>query len=464
MKNVISSSSPKLSKVSIIVPSIYNPKITQVCIDSIIKYTTAPYELILVQEGDDKELKELLLSYKDAKYVQNNPARGFAPAMNAGLKMATGDYICFLNNDTVFTPQIMEEILKAFESDKEIGLVSPIFTEMEPQKIMDMNKDVHYVEDATSMKGVCFVVRREVIDAIGGWDERFGYAEDGSGIGSGGDDNDFCYRVAKAGWKLAYAKNAYLYHYGSMSYRVKYDHDSKKSEPLARKNFLKFLEKHGLNKDERPSIYISVPTFTGDINCELATLLIQWSHDPMFKVTVRFIKWLSPLDNARNTAVKEFLEGYDDFFLHIDDDIVPPINALRELYKADKDVITPLCFTMRQGDGGLWAPTIVSHKYAPDGRYSPYFGEGVEEVDYITGGCHLVKRHVFEKLDRPYYFTYHANGEAEYSEDAVFSQQCQKLGLKLFTHYGLPCKHYKTIDVKNLNDLLKNLEMKKIIG
>ncbi len=66
----------------------------------------------------------------------------------------------------------------------------------------------------------------------------------------------------------------------------------------------------------------------------------------------------------------------------------------------------------------------------------------------------MVKRKIFEQLERPYYFTYHKNGTVIYSEDFVFSQQCQKLGYKLYTDYDLPCQHIRYTDIKGLNDLL----------
>ena len=96
----------------------------------------------------------------------------------------------------------------------------------------------------------------------------------------------------------------------------------------------------------------------------------------------------------------------------------------------------------------------VAHRYNKDKEYEPYYGKGIEETDIITGGMHLVKREVLEKLERPYYFTYHKNGVVEYSEDFIFSQQCQKLGYKLYTHYGIPCGHVRLHDIKHINDLL----------
>ena len=171
-------------------------------------------------------------------------------------------------------------------------------------------------------------------------------------------------------------------------------------------------------------------------------------------VKIHFYPGLSPLDNARNRAVKDFLEGYDDYFFHIDDNIIPPENTLKELLVWDKPIIAPTCFIWKPGDDGIPFPMPLALRYDDKKQYRPYHGTGVEEVDAITGGCHLVKREVFEKIERPYYFTYHKNGLVIYSEDMVFSQQCQEAGYKLYNHFGLLCKHYKNIDIKAVNDLM----------
>ena len=435
-------------KVSIIVPVIYRADLARVCIDSIYKYTTYPFELILVWEGEDQEVGEVLKSYPNAKLVHNLPRKGFAGAMNSGLEVATGDYYCFLNSDTVVIPNWLEEAVKAFE-DKEVGLVSPTFTEMLPRQVSNQDDNFEYVNDPLSLKGVCFIISREAIEKVGKWDEKFGLG--------GGEDNDMCHRLAEGGYKLVVVKKSYIYHYGSASFRVEFNNDEDYSKKFAVGQFNKYRSKYGIKAD-KPSVFISIPCASGEIHHELALRLIQWSHDPDINVKVKFYPHMAPLDNARNRAVKDFLEDYDDYFFHIDDDIIPPVNALRELIKADKDIIAPLCFTTKTGDDGIVFPQPVAYRYNENKEYKPYIPDtdpqGIHETDIVTGGCHLVKREVFEKIERPYYFTYHKNGLVVYSEDFVFSQQAQELGYKLYTHYGLQCGHIRKVDVKSVNDLM----------
>src|SRR3990167_9578750 len=155
-----------MKKVSIVVPVIYRADLARVCINSIYRYTTYPYELILVWEGDEEDVGEVLKSYPQAKLVHNSPRKGFAGAMNSGLGVATGDYYCFLNSDTVVIPNWLEEVMKAFE-DKQVGLVTPTFTEMPARQVSGQDDNFEYVNDPLSLKGVCFIVSKEAIDEVG---------------------------------------------------------------------------------------------------------------------------------------------------------------------------------------------------------------------------------------------------------------------------------------------------------
>jgi len=438
-------------KTSIIIPVRFRAELTKVCLDSIIKYTKVPYELIVVQEGEEKDISKLLKKYPKIKTAQNKMPKGFAGAMNTGLDLADPktDYYCFLNNDVVAVPGWLEEQLKAFKN-KEVGLVTPTFGATESIQHVDYNKGqvFDYIDEPLNLMGVCFTISKECMDKVGVWDERFGLG--------GGDDNDMATRVQQAGYKLVISRKAYIYHYGSASFRELFNNDAKKSHEFADKQFKKFKEKHNIK--DNPKVFIGIPTLTGFVQWELTTRLIQWTHLQGISVKLQFYSNLIPHDSARNQIVKDFLETDCTHCMMIDDDIVPPINALTELLKADKDIISPLCFTMKPGDDGIPFPMIVAHRYSQklgqEKEYQPYYGNGIEEVDAMTGGCFLIKRKVYEAIERPYYFQYHKNGVAIYSEDFTFCQQAQALGYKLYTDFRLHCRHLKIVDIKGINDLM----------
>jgi len=231
-------------KVSIIVPVRFRADLTRACLDSILEYTK-DYELILVQEGVDEKLTKLLKSY-NVKFAQNKKPKGFAGAMNTGLKMAKGEYYCFLNNDTVVVPGWMDEMMKAFE-DADVGLAVPTFHATQHAQNPDNNggQQFDYVDNPFLVIGVCYLVPRTVIDDIGKWDEEFGLG--------GGDDNDFNIRVLRAGYKIVIARRSYIYHYGSASFRELFDNNLVKANTHAKKQLELFEKKYPdyeVNRDE----------------------------------------------------------------------------------------------------------------------------------------------------------------------------------------------------------------------
>ena len=225
-------------KISIIVPIRYNVSLSTVCIDSILNYTKN-FELILVQEGEDEEITKLLKLY-NVKYAHNKEPKGYAGALNTGIELAEGDYYCFLNNDTVVTPNWMENMLKAFDNP-EIGLVSPTFTGTSSRQSIEWNdgREFDYIYDSLKLMGVCFLIPKKVIDKVGKWDESFGLG--------GEEDYDMTIRIANAGYTLCIARKSFIYHYGGASFKELFEGDQEACMEHAKKQFIKLENKHNLN-------------------------------------------------------------------------------------------------------------------------------------------------------------------------------------------------------------------------
>jgi len=235
-------------KISIIVPAIYRPDLTAVCIDSILKYTEFnTFELILVQEGEDEGIKDMFSkynnNYRQIKYVQNKTPKGYSGALNTGLALATGDYICFMNNDTVAVPNWMDKMLKCFDENDNVGLVAPTFWGSGAKQSIDWGTEPEfdYIDNIFSIIGVCFLMPRTVLDKIGNWDESFGH---------GGEDFDICKRVQDAGLDIYVARKSFIYHYGGASTRELVGNDFAKAKANQIAKLEIFSKKHNIPMED----------------------------------------------------------------------------------------------------------------------------------------------------------------------------------------------------------------------
>lgn len=81
------------------------------------KHETHPYEIIVVDNGSRMpEADEIKLRHPEVKVVQNTNT-GFAGGNNAGLTVAEGNYLFFLNNDTIIKEPILETLIHRLETD-----------------------------------------------------------------------------------------------------------------------------------------------------------------------------------------------------------------------------------------------------------------------------------------------------------------------------------------------------------
>lgn len=209
-------------------------------------------------------------------------------------------------------------------------------------------------------------------------------------------------------------------------------------------------------KEKRKKIFIAIPNL-GCVAPQLSLNLISWTHDPRYIVFVSMPEDIFPLDAARNTCVKEFLERDDDYLWFIDSDIIPPIEALHRLVSADKDIIGATCFSMRAEDRAYF-PYPVTLRYNEEGKYIVYYGSGTEQVDATGGACVLFKRKVFESIERPYEFLYYPDGTLRLTCDFYVFQKLEKAGFKLFIDFDLLCDHQKRVSIKGIQDLLSMLQ------
>ncbi len=164
-------------------------------------------------------------------------------------------------------------------------------------------------------------------------------------------------------------------------------------------------------------------------------------------------------DFARNAAVEEFLESGADILWFLDADVTPPPHVL-DLVTLHGDkwlaagapypvFMTPpgdesqqVVFTVyRKNDKGGLCPTYIPH-------------EGTDWVDGVATGCLFIKREVFSKLKKPYfYFEFDPESRNPTSgEDLNFCKALSSLGIRFFVDFSMPCKHLKKLDLLDVNN------------
>ena len=230
------------------------------CLDSVLRYTTLPYSLILVDDGSNLETSNYLREFagsEGATLLRNEDAKGYTGAANQGLRESSAEYVVLLNSDTVVTPDWLDRLIACAESDSQIGMVGPLSNTASWQSIPDIESEGDWAANALPadltpeemgqlvaqhsarlyprvpfLNGFCLLIRHRMIHEVGLFDEEnFG--------GGYGEENDYALRTREAGWTLAVADDAYVYHAQSRSY------SDQKRKRLSERAGGRLVEKHG---------------------------------------------------------------------------------------------------------------------------------------------------------------------------------------------------------------------------
>jgi len=225
---------PPFPKISVVTLNWNRKHDTEECINALLRMSYQNFDIVVVDNGSE----DASIDYLNEKFghrihiVANEKNLGYADGFNSGINYAMkqgAEYLFILNNDTRVHREALSELVKNAESDPKIGFVSgKVYHYNRPNVIQtvgklsdtvtlvgahvganEMDEGQHdEIRDYEFIDDVFLLVRREVIEKVGGYDSNFFlYFEEA----------DWCVRVRRAGYRIVYTPHAKIWHKGSMS-------------------------------------------------------------------------------------------------------------------------------------------------------------------------------------------------------------------------------------------------------
>ncbi|NNE74487.1 MAG: glycosyltransferase [Acidimicrobiales bacterium] len=218
--------------ITIVVPVYNAPRDVRVCLESVVANTAHPGARLLVVDDASPDpaiapmLADFAARYERVEVVTNEINLGFLGTCNHGFALTASADVLLLNSDTVVPPRwLMGMSLAAAES--EVGTVTALsnnawafsvpavnFNEM-PGPIDPVGRAIRQTSERrypeTPMgHGFCLLIKREVLDATGGFDPVFGRGYH--------EETDLSMRAAAAGWRHVVDDATFVEHTGSVSF------------------------------------------------------------------------------------------------------------------------------------------------------------------------------------------------------------------------------------------------------
>lgn len=210
--------------ISVIIPLYGGPDDLRLCLSSLRECEDLLHEVIVIDDCSPDQAPEIVTEFPFCKLVRNPVNLGFGATCNRGAEEATGDVLLFLNSDTAVPRIALEEMMKTLLRSGTIGAVGPVsnaighfqrvpvcYLELERMPLFAEDLSLSAAEDyeCDMLVGFCLAVRQSSWEEVGPFDESFrvGMFE----------DNDLCYRMRRAGYRLLVVNRAFVHHKGHAS-------------------------------------------------------------------------------------------------------------------------------------------------------------------------------------------------------------------------------------------------------
>jgi GT2 family glycosyltransferase len=214
--------------VSIIIPLYNQIQMTKQCLDSLEETVkSVDYEVILIDDCSQDSTRDFIKTLGHPyRTVFNESNCGYAVSNNKAARLAKGEFLCLLNNDTILTPGWLEPMLSIFDQESRIGAVGNVQVDPQIDRIehagvffdlggnpghvrkgsKDFPKSIY--QEWNAVTGACLLIKTCVFFQLKGFDESYT---------NGSEDIDLCIRLRLAGFHNFVANTSRIYHYGSSS-------------------------------------------------------------------------------------------------------------------------------------------------------------------------------------------------------------------------------------------------------
>jgi GT2 family glycosyltransferase/SAM-dependent methyltransferase/glycosyltransferase involved in cell wall biosynthesis len=236
-------------EVSIIVPVYNNWELTLACLRSLAFDSSAvQYELIVVDDASTDKTREYLSKVEGISVVRLKKNSGFIGAVNAGLEVARGRFIVLLNNDTVVLPGWLDALVRTVEVEENVGVVGAklLYPDGRLQEAGGIiwrdasglnygrygdaeDPAFNFLRDVDYCSGACLLVRKEILDVLGGLDRRYSPAYY--------EDTDLAFAARKLGYRVLYQPEAKVCHDEGSSSGTDESAGVKRYQKLSRETF-----------------------------------------------------------------------------------------------------------------------------------------------------------------------------------------------------------------------------------
>jgi len=214
--------------VSIIIVNFNGKHYLESCLSSLTKIDYDNLEIIVVDNNStDGTIEFLVQNYPSVITLKLDQNYGFAKPNNMAAKIAKGDLLLFLNNDTEVTPTFVSELVDVLLNDKQIAICQSLL--LKPNGEMDSSGDfidkigivynskekINEIREISSARGASMIIRKKIFEELHGFDEKFFVSF---------EDVDLGWRSWIRGYKVVINPKSIVYHYGGKT------HDSIKNE------------------------------------------------------------------------------------------------------------------------------------------------------------------------------------------------------------------------------------------